>query len=119
MPNYAFGLMALLIPALIGAFLTYDALIRREYHDYNDQWITDGRPKGFFWRAPDWGKTRPEVKGILRSGSLWMIWLFTTPGWAKQDAGVIKLLWQYRILILIWNVGMLMLWSMMGIFNIF
>jgi hypothetical protein len=100
------ALVLLLLPVLLGAFVTFDQLIRREYAAHRADWERDGRPHGFFWRPPV--TDRPDW--LARAGwslAQWRVmgWLFRTPLWAATDSRAVRLLRRLRILVLVWNVG--------------
>jgi hypothetical protein len=42
-----------LMGILIYAFFNFDRLVKIEYQRHNEDWIKDGKPIGFFWRAPE------------------------------------------------------------------
>jgi len=88
-----FGVVAFLLPS----FVTFDRLIRLQADAHHESWIADGRPHGMFWRAPGgshWAKQR-----------CMMAWPLRTPKWAKSDQEALQLLRRLRVLVLLWNVG--------------
>lgn len=89
----------LLLPVLLGAFVTLDRLIRWEYAAHRADRERDGWPHGIFWRPP--AAHRP---GWL-AGWRVMWWVFRTPVWASGDPRAGRLLRRLRLLLLVWNVG--------------
>jgi hypothetical protein len=101
-----------LISVLLGAFLTFDQLIRLEYNSYRAQWEDDGTPRGFFWvpreywriQSPSWfGRWKSQYKSSWSMQKANLFWLFSTPLWIKNDEKAKKLLKRMRVLVLIWN----------------
>ncbi|MBV9848864.1 MAG: hypothetical protein JO250_04170 [Armatimonadetes bacterium] len=93
---------------LIAAFVSFDRLVQIEYDQYYAQWSADGKPAGFFWRPsgvsyPD-GSDAPSPVGRLVCG---LLWLFTTPKWVRGNAMAARRLRQFRLCVLVWNVGFL------------
>lgn len=88
------------LPLLLYTFLTFDRLVKTQYALNRTAWETDGKPNGFFWRAPertmfgsDWARTR-----------LSFTWLFTTPSWMEHSTNYAVLLKRFRIGVLVWNI---------------
>lgn len=55
------------LPLVLYAFQMFDRLVRAEYEMNRIDWETDGRPFGFFWKAPEntlfwsvWARSRLE-----------------------------------------------------------
>jgi hypothetical protein len=88
------------ITVLFYAFFTFDRLVKAEYENYRDEWVADGSPKGFFWRAPEctW------LGSSFAMQRLSFAWLFKTPTWATQSAIYRGWLKQLRLSVLVWNV---------------
>jgi hypothetical protein len=93
-------ILVLAIAVLLYSFVMFDRLVKAEYTHARSAWEADGRPRGFFWHAPEctW----------LRSGwavnRLGFIWLFKTPNWAAQSAHYRDWLKRFRICVLAWNI---------------
>jgi hypothetical protein len=88
------------VTLLLNSFLTFDRLVKAEYAFNRTAWEADGKPNGFFWRAPertifgsDWARTR-----------LSFAWLFTTPPWMNNSTDYAALLKRFRIGVLVWNI---------------
>jgi hypothetical protein len=86
------------LPLLIFIFRTFDRLVKAEYEINRSAWEADGRPRGFFWNAPectvfrsDWARNR-----------LHFFWLFSTPSWATASSECQTWLIHYRISISVW-----------------
>jgi hypothetical protein len=97
--------LPLLLLVLIGAFLTFDQLVRLEYNSYRAIWDKDGRPAGFFWISPEHRTTRGKLARTLARSRVALAWVFTTPEWIQADKQAYHLVWRLRILVLIWSVG--------------
>jgi hypothetical protein len=95
-------LIALLIPALLWAFATFDQVVRWEFAEHRSAWERDGRPTGFLWRPSDVhiGSGAAAQRAMLR-------WVFWTPAWAAGDRVVARLIRRFRALVLVWNIGVL------------
>ena len=87
------------IAVLLYAFAMFDRLVRAQYVDERIQWESDGRPRGFFWRASEctW------LSGWA-SNRLAFVWLFKTPQWAKSSSTNLLNLRHLRISVLTWHV---------------
>lgn len=94
-----FPSLILLVPFAIAGFIVYDRLIRLEYGSYQLDWERDGRPGGIFWSPP----------GAVRQGAPFLLWMFKTPEWARDNQQARRLLRVLRLLVLIWNVGVVLL----------
>ena len=101
------ALVLLLLPVLLGAFVTFNRLVCLEYTAHRENWVRDGRPLGFLWRppaadCPGWwaraGWTFAQPRAVL-------FWLFRTPRWAAGNAAALRLVWRLRAFALVWNVG--------------
>jgi hypothetical protein len=102
-----FGLIFLLGVILIFGFVTFDQLVRLQYAAHYQAWIEDHQPDGFLWRPPG----RSWFYRMNYSGSLcFLLWLFVTPQWVKQDDTAERHLRQLRICILVWNIGFVLIW---------
>jgi hypothetical protein len=58
----------------------FDRLVRLEYTRHHEEWISDGKPIGFFWIPAD-GST---FSGGLARSSLAMSWLVVAPKWVDE-----------------------------------
>ena len=86
---------------IIWSCQTFDDLVRLEYDTHRTMWEKDGRPNGFFWRAPENQSLR------IPSDSEWFKWAFnqatgkwllSTPKWIRDDAEAVRLVRRYRTL---------------------
>ena len=100
-----FLIFFLFLPFLMGSFLSFDEIIKIQYHDFKSAWEADGRPSGFFWWPEDMNKN--DLMGYARM-RLSLIWLFKTPDWAK-DNKTKKHFTRLRFFVLCWNSGMAIL----------
>jgi hypothetical protein len=100
----------LLIPILIFAFITFDNLIKLEHEDFHKQWLRDKQPIGMFWRPENY---RASFGNRNASQKHMLIWLFKTPNWIEESDVASILLRRFRVLVLIWNLGVL-LWFFVG-----
>jgi hypothetical protein len=94
-----------LIADLFYSFAVFDRLLRAEYELHRPEWERDGRPAGFFWRAPECD----FMTSAFARTRLLFSWLFTTPDWISDSPKLAALLRRQRLAVLIWNVGMLAL----------
>src|SRR5262245_63673293 len=87
----------LLVPVLLGAFATFDRIVRREYATFRENWEQDGRPAGFFWRPAELGLTSGAATqwAMLR-------WVFRTPAWAVGGGEVVRLVGRLLRLVVTW-----------------
>lgn len=87
-------------PLVIFSMKTFDQLVRLEQERYPEQWEADGRP------MPRFG-VRSRLVTTFRSSfaaqKCNFVWLFVTPGWAKEDVEARQLLRRMRILVALWN----------------
>lgn len=101
----AFIPLLLLVAAgvLIYSFATFDRLVRAEYDLHREAWTADGRPRGFFWRAPEctWFDSSVALHRVT------LVWLFTTPAWAAESGTHRALLRRLRLLVLVWNAAVI------------
>jgi len=97
----------LLCAVLIWAFISFFQLVKVEIRDFPDEWDKDGQPFGAYLN-------RLGTHSYFRSGiaSNWKMlqWMVKIPKWTHQHKLADAFLWQYRALVLIWNVG-LILWA--------
>lgn len=90
-----------LIALLLYEFVNFDRLVKIEYQKHSEDWIKDGKPKGFFWRPPE----SPWVGGSFALQRISFVWLFRTPKWTSNDAEATTYLKRSRQLTLIFNIG--------------
>lgn len=94
-----------LFSSLIFGFITFDQIVRVQHANYYQAWIEDGKPDGFFWRPPG----RNVFQRMNWSGTLCVLkWLFITPNWVKQEDLSGRHLRQFRICILVWDMGVVL-----------
>jgi hypothetical protein len=93
-------ILAVGLPLLFYSFLMFDRLVKAEYAANRIAWEADGKPRGFFWNAPectffrsDWARNR-----------LSFLWLFSTPLWVIDSAEYQSWLKRLRICVLAWSV---------------
>src|ERR1700690_273631 len=85
------------------SFFNFDSLVNIEYKRHNEDWIKDGKPKGFFWRAPG----GPLFSGSIATQKLSFVWLFRTPHWVNNDTEAKIHMKRLRIFVLIFNIGVI------------
>ena len=85
---------------LVYSFVTFDRLVRTHYEFHREAWMADGKPRGFFWRAPecDW------FASSLALHRLSLTWLFSTPAWVAESPTYRALMKRLRMSVLVWNV---------------
>lgn len=94
-------------PLLAYSFVLFDRLVRAEYTEHRKAWEADGRPRGFFWTAPECTGLRSRWAAQRLS----LLWLFSAPTWAVTAHR--GLLTRFRTCVLAWNVsclGLLAIW---------
>jgi hypothetical protein len=97
-----------LVPILLGAFLTFDQLVRRQYVRHRAAWERDGAPRGLLWHPQP--KEDPEGRMPLGGSSApgpWLLlnWVCRTPTWIASDPVAVRLVRRLRALVVIGNVG--------------
>lgn len=98
-----------LLTLLIGSFWTFDKLVRLEYKDHRPMWEKDGMPHGSFWIAPENRKRfGVDLRGQWAYGRLNLVWLFSTPGWMREDGQALRLVRRFRILVILWNASLIL-----------
>jgi hypothetical protein len=53
MPLEMIVIMAVGLPVLLYSFIMFDRLVKAEYAMNRIAWEADGKPRGFFWNAPE------------------------------------------------------------------
>jgi hypothetical protein len=106
MPDIVFvvGLL-ILLPFFFIAALAYDRLACRLHDLYPEEWRAAGRPVGFFWRpseGPLYGSPIAFVKASLG-------WAFRLPAALATDPPSKRDQARYRICLVVWNAGVLIL----------
>ncbi len=64
---------------IIGHAFFFDLIVRTEYVLHRHEWEVDGRPRGWFWRAPEHGRV---FGGIGARTQVSWEWFWRTPAWA-------------------------------------
>jgi hypothetical protein len=100
------SLFLALVAILAYGFVTFDRLLRTEYEAHRTEWEMDGKPAGFFWRAPECVWFLSHFARLRVS----FAWLFTTPEWIAASPHLRVQLRRQRLAVLIWNVGVIVLW---------
>ena len=109
-------LMILFIPSIImlfTAFRTWDELVKFEYENHREVWVTDGKPRGMFWSAPDAG----FLQGDFARNFMMFRLVFKTPAWAGQSPTSLKLLKRYRFSVIYWNVSLPIIFGLLIYFH--
>src|SRR6185437_8556006 len=88
------------IPLLIYSFVMFDRLVRAEYELYRAAWESDGKPYGYFWKAPEC----TYFKSGWARNRLSFVWLFATPARALEIALSQVWLTRMRFCVLGWNI---------------
>jgi len=101
--SISFIILIGLILIMLVDFLCFDRLLKTEYEKHKEQWIKDGKPRGYFW----WPYESPLFTGYIAQLRLTIHWLFKTPQWIKHDVKARKTLQINRICTLIVYVGIL------------
>jgi hypothetical protein len=88
------------LPLIFYSWLMFDRLVKAEYEIKRMVWEADGKPAGFFWKAPE----------CTFFGSSWarnwlsFVWLFSTPSWVAESKDYRTWLMRFRIFVLAWSV---------------
>jgi hypothetical protein len=82
-----------MVASLVYSFVLFDELVRAEYEQHQAAWQNDGRPRGFFWHAPENG----FLHGYFSRQRLSSQWLFSTPDWVSRSPKLSTKLVRYRI----------------------
>jgi hypothetical protein len=93
----------LLLPALLNSFRTFNRLVTLQQQEFTPQWVQAKCPSRWFDRT---GNNR-SFEGARAKYIYTLKWFFRTPAWARQNAHAMRLLWHYRLSMLVWNAGML------------
>jgi hypothetical protein len=88
------------LPFLIRALLLFDRLIKLEYGNHHETWISDGRPAGMWWRSPECMWFTSDISRV----ELMFSWMFKDPGWIGEGSDEKRILRSLRWSVLIWNV---------------
>jgi hypothetical protein len=86
-------LLCVVVEAAGYAFIIFDRLVRSEYEHHPGQWMSDGEPRGIFWR-PEGCVHRRNWRALRRVSWLW---LFRTPAWVAESPESMKTLTRYRV----------------------
>jgi hypothetical protein len=91
-------ILVIAVPALVYSFLMFDRLVRAEYEYDRAAWEADGKPRGFFWRAPEctWFRSPWSIHRLS------LLWLFTTPPWTAKAPDALKSLRRLRVAVVVW-----------------
>jgi hypothetical protein len=108
-----FFLIPILFSILIGAFITFDKILKIQYSEFKSTWEADGRPYGFFWKPKDTQWLRSSLAKIRISYQ----WLFRTPHWAQDSKTTRKYFIRFCLLVLCWNVGLLIFFGLLLVVN--
>jgi hypothetical protein len=93
-----------LVSTVIYGMLLFDRLVRWQYRNHRQQWISDGKPDGFFWRA----KECESWSSDLAKKKLQISWMFVTPNWALAAPECRRWLTQSRFIFVIVLVALLL-----------
>ena len=100
---------------VFGALVLFDMLIRREYSAHRRNWVSDGRPIGFFFVPNE----TTMAKGILVNPGSSLArrkaaygWLFSSPDWVATDRTARRLLLLLRVVFFGWYAALI------GVFGI-
>jgi hypothetical protein len=92
--------LVLTVAVLLYALVMFDRLVRAEYEGAREAWEADGRPRGFFWKAPEctWYRSAWALNRLS------FVWLFATPAWVARSTTSRNWLRHWRVSVLTWNV---------------
>lgn len=92
-----------LMGVLLVAFFNFDALVKIEYRKYRDEWTSDGKPQGIFWRP----RESTWFSSSLATHKLSLRWLYKTPQWINNDPEAIYRLKKLRAFVSTFIIGMI------------
>jgi hypothetical protein len=101
MPAFVIFFVIFAGPWLLYSFVLFDRLVREEYREHRQLWDADGRPRGFFWRAPECS----DFGSSMAMNRLNLVWLFRTPAWIEHSAPYKAWLNQMRVCVAVWNIN--------------
>lgn len=109
---YKLALLGFVALAYLISFFKFDRLVRVEYQRHRSDWIADGMPHGIFWVPAETVK----LGGLLIRGAsslasyrCWIMWLFSTPRWARSNKNTKRAFLQWRLIVMIANLAFLIL----------
>jgi hypothetical protein len=97
------NILLLLFPLLLIALILFDHMIRFEHKFHHRIWEKDGKPLGFFWVPPELKIRKsifPSFSSTRAGNKLALLWLFSTPDWAKRDRKIMNYFWFFRAVVL-------------------
>jgi hypothetical protein len=86
------------MPWLIYGAVVFDRLVRYQHKNHHAAWEADGRPTGTYWPSP--GSQWPE--SMVSRGRCLVLWVFSTPAWARGDDYCSSALLRLRIVAFGW-----------------
>ena len=96
-------------PMVFGWFVIFDMLVRREHSFHKRNWVSDGRPIGFFWVPSETtmanGLLVNPGSSLARRKAVYG-WLFSAPEWIGNDATARRLLLLLRVLVFGYHVAL-------------
>jgi hypothetical protein len=105
-----------LLTILIWLFLTFDGLVRLEYVSYRPEWEKDGRPRGYFWIAPEDRRSfRISFRREWAFNRINFVWTFSTPNWMRENPQAVLLVRRFRMLIFLWNASFIAIPALIAI----
>ena len=99
-------LLFALLSCVLGAALSFDALLKYEYKFCRDQWEADGSLPGAFWTVPD---AADMVETDIRAQRISWCWFFSTPDWISGVKPLEKKLRLFRAFSLLASIAGILL----------
>src|SRR5262245_6350346 len=93
-------LLALGLPLVLFAILTFDQLVLLLRSAYASEWERCGRPRALLRRRSEFPWS---FSGWLAAQRCSFAWVFVTPAWARTDPNARRLLLRLRLLVGTWN----------------
>ena len=101
-------------PMVFGSFVVFDMLVRREYFAHRRNWVSDGRPIGFFWVPNETtianGLVVNPGSSLARRKAVYG-WLFSSPDWVAADRTGRRLLRLLRAVVLGWHAALVIVFG--------
>jgi hypothetical protein len=100
------------------SFLYFDRLLCIEARSFPEAWKDDGQPVGIrTWAREAGANCRPycDIFPLIRFLRLYLLWLFRTPDWVRQNSSASKALWTARSLFCLFLIELMVLKELMDV----
>lgn len=100
-------LFLMFIILLIVNFVTMDSILKYVYKNYNNEWVSTGKPAGYFWRPKNEDVPFLSSMGFTKHR---LSWLKKIPIWLKNDKYAVFMIWLYRLTVIGMFISLILLW---------